>query len=662
MRRAALCLLLACSGEPVRATSDRGTPPVTTAVPTEAAPTTTPTAGAPLDRPRSIVDYKLTARLDPAAHTIKGAGSLTWTNTSARSVSELYFHLYLNAFKNQRSVFLREPLGPGRGGNAVTDWGAIDVKKLVLREGNVDLWPKAETKRDGDEDETDAKVPLPRAVLPGETITLDMEWEDKLPSVVERTGYHGSFHFAGQWFPKIARLEADGTWAHFPFHRLSEFYADFGSYEVTLDVPEAFVVGATGPKVEERTEGGRRIVKHAQADVHDFAWTAWDRFVVREENIGGVAVRALFPPGYEAVATREVDVMRKTLPHFAERYGPYPYRVLTIVHPPWGAGEAGGMEYPTLITAGGPFWLPEALRATEAVTVHEFGHQYFYGLFASNENLYPFLDEGLNSYAEHEAMGAFFGAGSSFSALGLEINGAAITASFSDDGSLVQPVAIAAPEFVTSRFYGRLVYVRTAAVLETFRRVYGDETMRRFFRDYAQTARFRHPRPDDLFAAVERAFGADGAKSIRTALAEKGWVDYQVLDVATRRSAAPLGMFDRNGKRETVSGGNQTDGFDSTVLVAKKGTLTFPIDIDVIFEGGATERVRWDAQTDTKRFWFKNARPVRMVSMDPERRVLLDRNPRNNFALAPDGKRASAALSFERLLFWAQTFTSLVTP
>ena len=132
MRRAALCLLLACSGEPVRATSDRGTPPVTTAVPTEAAPTTTPTAGAPLDRPRSIVDYKLTARLDPAAHTIKGAGALTWTNTSSRSVSELYFHLYLNAFNNQRSVFLREPLCPVLGGNAATDWRALDLKQLVF--------------------------------------------------------------------------------------------------------------------------------------------------------------------------------------------------------------------------------------------------------------------------------------------------------------------------------------------------------------------------------------------------------------------------------------------------------------------------------------------------------------------------------------------------
>src|SRR4029078_11845065 len=134
-----------------------------------------------------------------------------------------------------------------------------------------DLWPTAETHRPGDEDETDARVPLPKAVGPGESITLDVAWDDKLPSVVERTGYDNTFHFAGQWFPKIARLEPDGRWAHFPFHRFAEFYSDFGTYDVPLDVPEAFSIGATGPVVESKFENGRRLERHLQGDIHDFA-------------------------------------------------------------------------------------------------------------------------------------------------------------------------------------------------------------------------------------------------------------------------------------------------------------------------------------------------------------------------------------------------------
>ena len=291
-------------------------------------------------------------------------------------------HLYLNAFKNQSSVFMRAPIGGFRGNRIPSDWGSIDLKKLVLVDGETkdDLLGKVELKRPGDEDETDARIPLPREVAPGEEITLEVEWVDKMPTIVERTGYDGSFHMIGQWFPKIAKLEADGTFAHFPFHHLGEFYSDYGTYDVTIDVPDGFVVGATGPAVETKKEGGRLVQRHVQRDIHDFAWTAWDKFQVRKETIHGVDVTVLAPPGYDDHVERELETMRFALPHFGARYGKYPYPVLTLVHPPASASEAGGMEYPTLITTGQPSWLPRGLWFVETVTIHEFGHQYFYGL------------------------------------------------------------------------------------------------------------------------------------------------------------------------------------------------------------------------------------------------------------------------------------------
>src|SRR5258706_410643 len=137
-----------------------------------------------------VVDYELRASLDPQRHTLHGEGTIRWTNKSRVAVRELWLHLYLNAFKNQRSTFLTEPIGGFRGSEPVNDWGAIDVQRLVLRgAGNTtdDLWGHAELRRAGSEDETDARVPLPRDVAPNETITLDVAWDDKIPSVVERT-------------------------------------------------------------------------------------------------------------------------------------------------------------------------------------------------------------------------------------------------------------------------------------------------------------------------------------------------------------------------------------------------------------------------------------------------------------------------------------------
>lgn len=620
-----------------------------------------------LEHAAAVVDYSLTAKLDPIAHTVAGQGTLRWTNTSEVPVRELWFHLYLNAFKNQRSVFLREPLGAGRGGGPVADWGTIDVRRLFWREANAELWTGAELHRPGDDDETDARVPLPRTVAPGETITLEMTWDDKLPSVVERTGYHGSFHFVGQWFPKIARLEVDGTWAHFPFHRLSEFYADFGRYDVTLDVPSTFVIGATGPATEQRVEGDRRIERHVQSDIHDFAWTAWDGFRVHEEVIAGVAVRALYPRGYDRIVARELDSIRFALPHFNERYGTYPYSVLTVVHPPEGADESGGMEYPTLITTGGPWWTPGAAHSIEAVTIHEFGHQYFYGLLASNENAWPFLDEGLNSFAEHEAMGTWLGAGSLWDGLGLRIDYLGVDATFSDAPSLVEPVGQPASEFDSFDNYGRLVYLRTAAVLSTLRRVYGSETFDRTLGAYTRRARFTHPTPEDFFGAMEAGLGKSAGENLRAAILDKGWVDYQVLGLASYPVGVAAGIFDRDGKRETVAPqpndarkpGTAHDGW---VLLARKGTLAFPVDIDVTFEDGSTQRVQWDGQGDTTRLAVRGASPVRSVFVDPERRVLIDRNPRNNFQRVPEAKSASSYASLERLLYVAATSLEVLLP
>src|SRR4029077_5379508 len=117
----------------------------------------------------------------------------------------------------------------------------------------------------------------------------------------------------------------------------------------------------------------------------------WDAWRTRSETIEGVLVTILFPRGCDSDAARELATIRFALPHFGERYGPYPYGVLTLVHPPESAAEAGGMEYPTLITTGGPRDGPSGINVPEIYTVHEFGHQYFYGLFASDEVTWPFL-------------------------------------------------------------------------------------------------------------------------------------------------------------------------------------------------------------------------------------------------------------------------------
>ncbi|HEY8075790.1 MAG TPA: M1 family metallopeptidase, partial [Labilithrix sp.] len=578
-----------------------------------------------------------------------------------RPVRELWMHLYLNAFKNQASVFMREPVGGFRGSVLPKEWGTIDVRSLRF-EGE-ELSAKIETKRPGDDDETDARVPLPREVKPGETITLDVVWDDKLPSVVERTGFDGSFHMVAQWFPKIARLEPDGTWAHFPFHHLAEFYADYGSYDVTLDAPASFAIGATGPAIESHVENGRRFEHHRQDDIHDFAWTAWDKFRTRKERIGKVDVTILYPPSYDAIAERELATMRFALPHYGERYGAYPYDVLTLVHPPSTAREAGGMEYPTLITTGGALVESAIARLPELVTIHEFGHQYFYGLLASNEMKWPFLDEGLNSYAEALAMREWKGPGSASELFGLSIGDTEAHAErarhFTYDDRVAQP----AHTFGTGGAYGGLVYSRTATILETMRRVYGDAEVGRAMGVYARRFRFEHPTPSDLVETFHWELGAQPADNLRAALFDKGWVDYTVTQMSSHPVHAAAGIFDVAGKRETVKADEgKSSKHGGWVLVTRRGTLTFPVVVELVAEDGTRTRVDWDGNGESNRIPYSGSSPLRSAIVDPDSRILLDQDPTNDWMTASGESGGGAPRVHERLTWWAEVVLGALSP
>ena len=580
-----------------------------------------------------VVDYDLHAVLDVPQHTVHGDGSIVWRNASNVAVRELWVHLYLNAFKNERSLFLRAPVASGRGTQPVADWGYIDVHRFAAREmEGVDLWANADKRSPGDtEDETDIRVPLPREVKPGETLTIDVAWDAKMPSIVERTGYWEDFYLIAQWFPKLARLEPTGEWRHFPFYHLTEFYSDFGTYDVTIDVPAGMLVGATGIRVSSSSEKGREIVRYHQADVHDFAWTAWSSFRERNAVVDGVRIRCLYPPGYDAVAEREIAMASFGLGYFGERYGRYPYSVLTIVHPPRAATEAGGMEYPTLITTGGAWYDPPFSHDVETVTIHEFGHQYFYGLVATDEQTWPFLDEGLNSFAEADSLAARFGAGSAFDFLGLRIGLDVIYRGMSAGTVHDEPVAQPAQAFASGADYAQLVYGRTATILDTFSRVYGHEVVTAALGRYARRYRFEHPTFAQFIATMREVLGDRPTKNFETALLDKGWVDYLVANAASMRDEPWAGVFDREGKRETVLPGTPSGStWQGWALVVRRGTLHFPVDIELWGADGSVQIAHWDGEGDFTRVPYRGSSELRRVIVDPGAKVTVDQDLLNN--------------------------------
>jgi hypothetical protein len=619
-----------------------------------------------------VVDYRIEATLDPVRHTVTGNQKLTWRNRSKVEVRSVYLHLYMNAFESSDSTFFTEQrrMGRGfRGGADVKDgeWGHIELRKVMQGAAKVN-WAFVHPDNGPATDHTVVRFDLPAAVAPGASTTIDIDFHTQLPRVIVRTGYFGSFHLVGQWFPKIGVLELPGErgataprWNVHEFHLQSEFYADFGNYDVKLTVPKGYTVGATGELQGAPSENNGLVTHHyVQGDVHDFAWTADKRSAKPLEatwtgpGSPSVKVSVIYPPEYASNAAPAMQAAKDSLAYFSNTLGPYPYKTLTVVIPPFNAAEAGGMEYPTFFTAiGNSDVSPNTVSAFELdfVTIHEFGHGYFYGILGSNEFEEPMLDEGLNEYWNQrmlrERRQDIYPVTRLMKAIGF-----APSYKVFDLERLMSPREDPADP-LGQNAYSRLqgvdpVYSRTATTMRDLEQRLGKEVIERAFKEYYQRWKFRHPSVADLRETLAEASGqramvetvfaqqvyqvskvddrVDKITSTEelplpgTALVNGAWVE-QTPKALDKRVEQVRDQW--NKAHPDAKDGTGPFPFRTTVTVRRRGAAV-PQTLLVRFADGSAETVTWNGDEKWQKFsWVKPARAV-SAELDPQRLHYLD--------------------------------------
>jgi hypothetical protein len=629
--------------------------------------------------PPPVASYQITCRLDAEKKTVEGTQVLTWKNTTSKPATTLRFHLYLNAFRNTLSTFWKDSRGESRDGKLPPDsWGSIEILRMTGAEGE-DLLPSLKyiAPDDGNtDDRTVAEVIPSRPVLPGETVAIAMDFVSRLPRVSVRTGYKGDFFFVVQWFPKIGVYEESG-WNCRQFHATSEFFADFGNYDVSIEVPKRFRgrVGATGQQVEEReTSADRVLYRFKQEGVHDFAWTADPAYLVledtfREAGLGDVRLILLLQPEHSAQAERHFKAARAALAGYGRVLGAYPYETLTIVDPPWGASGAGGMEYPTLITAGTSWSAPKAVQRPESVTVHESGHQFLYGILASNEFDEAWLDEGFNTYMTDRVLKSVYGPNHvELSVFGLHFPLGILKHYPLDSNRRYFEVAdwdILASQswkFRDRKSYGAHVYSKTALTLATLERLLGTETMDRALRLYADRWRFRHPTTRDFIDAVRDATGQDWGWFFDRTFFSSGVIDYAVAEAESAPAQPPRGLFEKDGKLSPGPPPSlaKARGWESRVTVVRSGDVAMPVDVVLRFEGGAEHRAKWDGEARWKRYRVASGPRLIEAIVDPDEKLLLDNDRTNNGRRTTADPRAASRWT-SRAVFWIQNMIDFMT-
>lgn len=570
----------------------------------------------PVALSRRLVEYHMTVQLEPERKTLQGAQAVTWENSGSKPVSELYFHMYPNAFQSKRTTFNKESGGKLRGDEMTKDsFGRIDITSIRMEDG-LDLSSTLQFVQPDDgnkQDQTLVMVRLPKPVNPGERTTLKLNFTVQLPSVYARMGYKDDFVMAGQWFPKLAVYEPKGTrgrteegWNLHQYHGNSEFYSDFGIYNVRIQVPSKYTVAATGFPTRPATDDGTKKTYSFYADdVHDFAWAASPKFVYYEEpfstpNIPGMKIKLYLDPSHKDLKDRYIYAAKRALTKYSEWYGSYPYSTLSIVVPPEGANGAGGMEYPTLITS----WDASVDRSgygLERVIVHEIGHQYWYGMVASNEFEEAWLDEGFTSYVEDLVMENEFG----------EKPNLPLESSYMTSPAPLKQNAWAYP---THGNYADNVYTRAKLVLKGIEDQIGPKTMQRVMRTYFERWSFRHPSTADFQKTLEDVTKSSWSGFFDQFVYGGMMADYTVDKVQSKRT--------------------KVDGqsvYENSVVIRKLGASYKNVPVQFHFTDGSTVDRTWEGHDAQVLFTLTSNAPLEWVAIDPQHTLILENKRMNNF-------------------------------
>lgn len=491
------------------------------------------------------LDYTIEARLDDKTHTLHARMKLLYRNNSPDTLRVIPFHVWPRAYSSGKTAFARQQL---RNGSTRFHFSDQDDRGTLDSLGYyVNGQPTGHTYSDAQPDISILLLNQP--VLPGETIQIETPFRVKIPKSFSRLGHVGESYQMTQWFPKPAVYDRAG-WHVMPYLDQGEFYSEFGGFTVRLTLPDNYVVGATGvlQEPEETTwmrqkaaadraglaarsdlnsgyvaepfpasSGTTKTITFKAEGVHDFAWFADKRFKVLHDTLqlGAAAgavngmekretvdVWALFTETEAGLWKDATDYLKRSVRFYSEQVGRYPYPQVTGVQSALSAG--GGMEYPMITVIG----RNSDAASLDEVLAHEVGHNWFYGILASNERDHPWMDEGLNSYYEQRYMRTFYPERSNELPIVGDVDynrlGYLLTARLGKD----QAPDTRSDSLATMNYWIG-AYSKPALAMHELAKVVGEDELDSAMQSYYEQWKFRHPQPEDFFRTLDETLSTD---------------------------------------------------------------------------------------------------------------------------------------------------------
>ncbi|HIA86655.1 MAG TPA: hypothetical protein EYO08_06205, partial [Candidatus Marinimicrobia bacterium] len=574
------------------------------------------------------VHYGMEVSLDTAEHSLSGTSNITYVNKSPDSLHRIYMHLYPNAFQVGSVKYREYKRGHYSGGISEDKPSFIRIDRFDIQNGDTTVPIEVKI------DDTILEAELPSPLSPGDTLTFELDWVHQVREHNDRAGYKDDQYDFAQWYPKMVVYDKHG-WQNIPFHAIGEFYGEFGTYDVKIDVPGGYIVGASGvvtdgdpgwsavavdtsieldewleSREESTTDSAvRRLVTFHAEQVHDFAWITSPNFLYESGEWNGIDIHVLYDSEKGRDWTKEV-VKRgeRVLEWLTTKFGEYPYPQVTITH----AMIGGGMEYPMLVMNG---------SSSEGLIAHEIGHIWFYGILGNNEHEEAWLDEGFTTFQTGWYMMNQYppdGHGGS----GNDLFGKMMfLQKLLTSNSLVESAQWDVARFVTSGYntpiagssrkspgysvYGYNAYSKPAMMLYNLRGYLGEERFLSAMQSYYDQWKLKHPDEERFRTAMREATGEDLDWFFDQWLHEAGYADYALTGWKSKRLAS--------------------GEYEVTASILNKGTMAYPLDVEVELANGESYRPeRWTNFTNRWKDDYTFTVPVRpkRITLDPDDWIL----------------------------------------
>jgi hypothetical protein len=464
------------------------------------------------------VNFTISVSLNDKEYSLEAFEKIEYINHSPDTLHFIWFHIWPNAYKNDRTALSEQLLKGGRTDfyfSKPAEKGYINQLDFTVDGGNAAIVP--------DSANIDiVKVLLPKPLPPGNKTIITTPFKVKLPYNFSRGGHVGNDYQVTQWFPKPAVYDSKG-WHAMPYLDQGEFYSEFGSFDVEITAPSSFIVAATGALQDSVTlqqlkekgihtiEGKTKIWHYKQDSIHDFAWFASKNFIVKYDTVTlpsnkVIDVFSYYKPKSKAWA-ESIAFAKDGIKKYSNWLGDYPYSIATVVQGSKNE-NIGGMEYPTitlidLVTGG---------QELDATIVHEIGHNWFYGALASNERTHPWMDEGMNTYYqkryELEKYGSYAHLKGAPFSLGKKLPDEEESLLLATMADIYKDQPIETPsQYFTSLNYDLISYYKASRWMKKMEEMLGQNEFDAAMKNYYRSWKFKHPYPEDFKASIEQASG-----------------------------------------------------------------------------------------------------------------------------------------------------------